>query len=152
MTGCLHRSLTIRTNPPGAQIYVNDQLKGESPLTYDFLWYGWHRITLRKEGFVRQDDLKLLRSPVYLWIPFDLAVELLPFPVHDARSLDYTLTPASPLPAPVPPAVGDSKASAGAGAAPVVPGSGGAATESVGSASPAAEEPARPPSNPGAPP
>ena len=84
-------------------VYVNDQLKGTSPVTYDFLWYGWHRLTLRKAGFERLDDRKQLRSPVYLWIPFDLAMELMPFSLHDARTWSYTLTPTVMPPSPVPP-------------------------------------------------
>ena len=93
----------IRTDPPGATVYVNDQLKGTTPLTYDFLWFGWHRLTLRKEGFERLDDRKELRSPVYLWIPFDLAMELMPFSVHDARTWSYTLTPTVMPTSPAPP-------------------------------------------------
>lgn len=102
--GCVHRSLTIRTDPPGAQVYVNDELKGESPVTYDFTWYGWYRLTLRKDGFERLDDHKLLRAPIHSWIPFDLFAELLPLPVRDARTWSYTLTPTQELPTPVPPA------------------------------------------------
>jgi len=85
-------------------VYVNDELKGESPVTYDFTWYGGYRVTLRKDGFDRLDDRKFLRAPVYLWIPFDLAMELLPLPVRDVREWSYTLTPSAELPTPVPPA------------------------------------------------
>ena len=101
----MHQSLTIRTEPPGAAVYVNDVLKGKSPLTYDFQWYGWYRLTLRKDGYERLDDRKLLRAPAYLWIPFDVMMELLPVPVSDARVWSYTLIPAEELPAPVPPAI-----------------------------------------------
>ncbi|MBI2093919.1 MAG: PEGA domain-containing protein [Candidatus Omnitrophica bacterium] len=103
MTGCVYRSLTIRTEPPGAMVYVNDQLKGESPVKYDFLWYGWHRVMVRKEGFERVEDRKLLRSPAYLWIPLDLIMELVPFPIRDNRSWSYTLTPVAPVTMPTPP-------------------------------------------------
>ena len=103
LTGCVRQSLTIKTDPPGAMVYVNDQLKGASPVTYDFMWYGWHRLTLRKDGFERLDDRRQLRAPVYLWIPFDLVMELLPFSIRDARVWSYTLTPAPALPTPQPP-------------------------------------------------
>jgi hypothetical protein len=103
-TGCIRRSLTIRTNPPGARVYVNDQLKGESPVTYDFVWYGWYRLTIRKDGFERLDDRRRLGTPFYLWIPLDLAMELLPLTIHDHRTWSYTLAPAQELPTPVPPA------------------------------------------------
>ena len=101
--GCLSRSLTIRTDPPGALVYMNDQLKGTSPVSYDFLWYGWHRVTIRKEGFERIEDRKEIRAPIYLWMPFDLAIEVLPIPVHDTRTFSYALTPMQMPPTPVPP-------------------------------------------------
>ncbi len=104
-SGCVRRSLTIRTNPPGALVYVNDQLKGESPVTYDFMWYGWYRLTIRKEGFERIDDRKHLRAPLYLWIPLDLVMELWPFPVRDTRTWSYALNRAPELPTPQPPLV-----------------------------------------------
>ena len=105
LAGCVRRALTIRTNPPGALVYVNDELKGQSPVTYDFLWYGWHRLTLRKDGFERVDDRQQLRCPVYLWIPFDLAMELMPFQIRDRRTWSYALTPLPTLPSPVPPEI-----------------------------------------------
>ena len=103
-SGCVTRSLTIKTEPPGALVYVNDELKGQSPVTYDFVWYGWHRVLIRKDGFQRVDDRKEVHAPVYLCIPFDLAMELLPFRIHDTRTWSYVLTPAPTLPTPVPPA------------------------------------------------
>ncbi len=103
LTGCVTRSLTIKTEPPNALVYVNDELKGPSPVTYDFLWYGWHRVMIRKEGFARLDDRKELRAPLYLWIPFDLVLELLPFPIHDQRIWPYALPPAPVIPTPEPP-------------------------------------------------
>ena len=102
-TGCVRRALTIRTDPPGALVYVNDELKGKSPVTYDFVWYGWHRVMIRKEGYERVEDRKQLRAPRYLWIPLDLAMELLPFPIRDTRTWDYTLAPAAVPAAPTPP-------------------------------------------------
>lgn len=104
-SGCVRRSLTIRTDPPGAMIYVNDELKGTSPVTYDFTWYGWYRVIARKDGYQRLDDRKLLRAPVHLWIPFDLVMELLPVSIRDQREWTYALTPAERVPVPVPPPV-----------------------------------------------
>ncbi len=104
-TGCVKRSLTITSDPPGALAYVNDQLKGPTPVTYDFVWYGWHRVMLRKDGYQRLDDRKMLRAPVHLWIPLDFVMELLPFQIRDRRTWAYRLTPSSALPAPTPPSL-----------------------------------------------
>ena len=102
-SGCVTRSLTIQTNPAGALVYFNDELKGPSPVTYDFMWYGWHRVMLRKDGFERVEDRKLLSAPFHLWIPFDLVMELLPTRIRDTRTWSYTLSPMQQLPTPVPP-------------------------------------------------
>jgi len=102
-TGCIRRSLTIRSEPPGAELRVNDKLLGTTPYAYDFMWYGWYRIKLTKPGYEQRDDRVLLRAPFYLWIPFDLVMELLPVPIHDTRALSYTLTPWQRLPEPAPP-------------------------------------------------
>jgi len=101
--GCVHRQLTIRSNPPGAELLVNDKPLGVTPHSYDFMWYGWHRVTLKKAGYEQLDERALIKSPVWLWIPFDLFAELLPFPIHDRKELSYTMTPLTPLPEPSPP-------------------------------------------------
>lgn len=102
-TGCIYRKLTIKTEPPGALIYLNDNLIGESPLSYDFVWYAWYRVTVRKSGYERIEDRRKLSSPFYFWIPFDLVMEVMPFPITDAHTWSYTLYPVSevdPIPTP----------------------------------------------------
>jgi len=103
LSGCVRRSLTIRTEPPGALAYVNDNLMGATPVTYDFEWYGWYRLMIRKTGYTTVYDRQLIRAPSYLWIPFDLMMELLPFPVRDKRAWSYTLSPAPTVSTPTPP-------------------------------------------------
>ena len=103
ITGCVTRRLTIKTNPPGALVYVDDEFKGKTPVTYDFLWYGPHRVLVRKDGYARVDDRPVLNTPIYFWIPFDLITELLPIPIKDQRVWSYELSPAASSPAPEPP-------------------------------------------------
>ena len=137
MSGCVTRSLTIKTNPADAMVYVNDQLKGKTPVTYDFTWYGWHRVMIRKEGYKRVDDRKMLRAPSYLWIPADLVMELLPFRIHDNRVWEYTLLPQADQ-VPLPPQLFTKPAAQGAPTrAPTQP------AVSVPAAVPPEQEPAR---------
>ncbi len=103
LTGCVRRQLTIRSEPPGAEVLLNDERIGTTPFTYDFEWYGWHRITLTKDGYERLDDHVNLKAPPSLWIPFDLAAELLPMTVRDDREFSYHLAPATPIPEPASP-------------------------------------------------
>ena len=102
-TGCIHRNLTIRSEPPGATLYVNDRLLGTTPYSYDFIWYGGYRIMLKKEGFEQLDAHATLQAPWYFWLPLDLAMELLPVPVRDERELSYQLQPKPAPPSPTPP-------------------------------------------------
>jgi hypothetical protein len=100
LPGCVRRQLTIRSEPPGAQIMVNDGVVGTTPFTHEFEWYGWHRITLTKEGYERLDDHVNLTAPARLWIPLDLVMELLPLTIQDDREFSYHLAPLTPLPEP----------------------------------------------------
>lgn len=99
-SGCVHRQLTIRSEPPGAQIMINDGVVGTTPVTHEFEWYGWHRITLTKGGYERLDDHVNLAAPAHLWIPLDLVMELLPLTIRDDREFSYHLAPLTPLPEP----------------------------------------------------
>jgi len=103
LTGCVRRQLTIRSEPPGAKILINDQEAGVTPYSEDFMWYGWYRITLTKPGYEQLNDRALIKCPWYLWVPVDLVMELLPVTIHDTKVLSYQLQRQTPLPEPTPP-------------------------------------------------
>ena len=103
--GCVHRQLTIRSEPPGAVIFMNDKRVGVTPHTYDFVWYGSYRMTLEKPGYERLEDRVLIKAPFYLWIPFDFVIEALPVTIRDTKALSYQLVPSTPLYNPTPPVV-----------------------------------------------
>ena len=50
-TGCVRRRLTVRSNPPGASVYVDNQHIGKTPCSVDFTYYGTREIRLVKSGF-----------------------------------------------------------------------------------------------------
>jgi len=91
--GCVTRTLTVRSNPPGALVYMNDQEIGRSPVTRNFLWYGIYDVELRKEGFESIKTTTPVIAPWWQWIPVDFLAEF--FPVEDHHDLMYTLRPAS---------------------------------------------------------
>ena len=92
-SGCVRRKLTVRSDPPEAQVYFNGKYMGETPVDFDFEWYWQHEVELKKEGYETMSNSEVIKAPVYMWIPFDLAMELLPFTVRDNRELTYTLKP-----------------------------------------------------------
>ncbi|MDP9172309.1 MAG: PEGA domain-containing protein [Planctomycetota bacterium] len=94
--GCVERTLTVTSNPPGALVYLNDQEIGRTPLKRDFVWYGTYDVVLRKEGFRTVKAAASVIAPFYEWVPFDLVAEILPIPLKVHRNLNYVLTPEAP--------------------------------------------------------
>ena len=90
-TGCVRRSLTVTSNPPGALVYLNGTEVGRTPLTRDFTWYGTYDVTLRKEGYETLKTEGKVIAPWWQWVPFDLFAELLP--LHDRQALSYAMHP-----------------------------------------------------------
>jgi hypothetical protein len=91
--GCVEQTLTVKTDPPGALVYMNDQEVGRTPFTRDFTWYGNYDVEVRKEGFTTLKTHQWITAPAYLWVPFDLFATLMPFQVKDHHDLFYALHP-----------------------------------------------------------
>lgn len=90
--GCVRRSITITTDPPGAMVFLNDQEIGRSEVTTDFLWYGDYGVTLRKKGYETQRTHWKIDPPWYQYIPVDFFAEVLwPGHIHDTHSMHFVL-------------------------------------------------------------
>jgi hypothetical protein len=55
-------ALTVATEPAGAAVYVDGQLRGPTPLAIDGLAPGEHRVRIVKEGYLENSRVLLLRS------------------------------------------------------------------------------------------
>jgi len=64
--GCASTTV-IKSNPPGAEVYLNGQLKGETPYTYtDRAIAGTaRRVTLKKEGY-KDFQKTIIRDQTYI--------------------------------------------------------------------------------------
>ena len=95
-SGCVERTMKIRTDPPGALIIVNDEEVGVSPVRFSFLWYGDYDILLRKAGYQTLKTHYRVEAPWYQWPPFDLVAEtLVPVMIRDEHELPtFVLEPA----------------------------------------------------------
>lgn len=92
--GCVERKLTINTNPAGAQVFLNDEEIGVSPVTASFSWYGDYNITIRKQGCVTLQTHRKLDAPWYDLFPFDFVVGVLyPGRIVDSREWSFELAP-----------------------------------------------------------
>ena len=96
--GCVHRTMTIRTQPPGALVYLNNEEQGATPKTIPFTWYGDYEIVLRKDGYQTLRVIQPIKPPWYEVFPLDIFSELLlPVRLEDEHFLHYELKEAEPV-------------------------------------------------------
>lgn len=95
LPGCVRRTMTLRTDPPGARAIVNDEEVGRTPLTIDFTWYGDYDLAFYLEGYETLRTHYRVRTPWYQVYPLDFFSEVLwPFEIHDHHVLPvYRLEP-----------------------------------------------------------
>ncbi len=98
-SGCVRSSLTIKSNPTGALLFIDGQLLGETPVTIDFDHYGHHEILLRLPTSVTSElkyapkrEVIEVSPPWYLLFPFDFFVDFFyPVPIHDHHEFSFDL-------------------------------------------------------------
>jgi hypothetical protein len=99
-SGCVQRRLMVRTNPPGALLYVDDYPIGTTPCSASFTYYGTRKIRLVKDGFETLTVMQDIPAPWYEYTPFDFVAEnFVPGQIHDQRVLDFQLRPQVVVPA-----------------------------------------------------
>jgi len=98
-SGCVRRRLTVRTNPPGAQVFVDDQEIGTTPCSSAFVYYGTRKITIMKDGFRTETIFQKIPPPWYELPPLDLFTEnVVPREIRDERVVDVQLVPQELVP------------------------------------------------------
>ncbi|MEO1498872.1 MAG: PEGA domain-containing protein, partial [Planctomycetota bacterium] len=51
MAGCLERTITVTSEPPGAIVTLNDVEIGRTPVTTEFTYFGVYDVRVRKDGY-----------------------------------------------------------------------------------------------------
>lgn len=98
--GCVERRLTVRTDPPGARVYIDDYEIGTSPCSTHFTYYGTRKIRLVKDGFRTKTIYQPVAPPWYQIPPIDFFAEVVvPAKIRDHRTLSYQLEPEVIVPA-----------------------------------------------------
>jgi len=91
--------MTIRTNPPGAQIFVGDQEVGTTPCSTSYVYYGTRKVTVIKDGYKTETLYHKFNPPWYQFPPLDFLTEtLVPWEIRDERIVDVTLAPQEIVP------------------------------------------------------
>ena len=91
--------MIIRTNPPGALAYVDDNEVGLTPVAISPIYYGNRKIRLVKDGCETLTLIQSVPPPWYEIPPLDFFSEnLVPGKIRDVRTYDYQLRPQGVVP------------------------------------------------------
>ena len=97
--GCVQRRMTVRSNPPGALVYVDDYQIGTTPVSTDFIYYGTRKIRLVKDGYETLTVRQPFPIPWYEIFPLDFVTEnLWPWEIRDERVVDLAMTTTASIP------------------------------------------------------
>jgi len=93
-TGCVRRRIFVRSDPPGALLYVNKKPVGHTPITLSFTHYGEMEFTLSKDGYETVREMRKIRAPWYQWSGVDFFSEVVwPQKITDLKQLDFQMVP-----------------------------------------------------------
>ena len=91
--GCVRRRLTVRTEPPGAMVYVDRRPIGLSPVSTRFTYYGTRHFEIVKDGHRTEKFLRRFNPPWYeLPVIAFFSETLYPFELRDERLVDVQLS------------------------------------------------------------
>ena len=92
--GCVRRRLLVRSNPPGATVYVDNQPIGVTPCATSFIYYGTREVRLVKPGYETLTVNQPIPAPWYEAPGIDFVSEnVFPKEIQDYRTVSFTLTP-----------------------------------------------------------
>ena len=94
LPGCVHRRMTINSDPPNARVLLDGDEVGETPTSVDFTHYGTHEVVLQKDGYDTLKAMQTVRAPWYQIFPIEFfADNLLPYQLTNRHEFTYRLQP-----------------------------------------------------------
>ncbi|HIB00912.1 MAG TPA: PEGA domain-containing protein [Phycisphaerales bacterium] len=93
MLGCVKRTISISSNPPGALVWVNDREVGRTPVSFNFTYHGEYDIRIEGEG--SEPIMTTAWTDRPFWdAPFvDLAAEVAPINIDTKTVWHFELDP-----------------------------------------------------------
>jgi hypothetical protein len=90
--GCIERSITVESDPPGAAVRLNGRAVGTTPVTVPFRHYGVYRVELKKSGHETLETVEPVLAPAYARFPLCIFTEFLwPGTLRDEHYLSYEI-------------------------------------------------------------
>lgn len=96
LVGCVQRTISVTSDPPGALVHLNDEEVGRTPVTVPFTFYGVYDVRLSRQGYQELWTEQQAPAPWWETPGPDLIAEMIP----GARShfdWHFTLEPAPEL-------------------------------------------------------
>ena len=91
--------MLVRTNPPGAMLYIDDYPIGETPISTNFTYYGDRKFRFVLNGYETLTVVQNVPPPWYEFFPLDFVSEnFVPGDIRDQRTLDFQLKPQAVVP------------------------------------------------------
>jgi len=76
--GCVQRTISITSDPPGALVWLNDDEVGRTPLTVPFVFYGVYDVRMEAEGYHPLWTKQKAKAPWWETPGIDLFAEAVP--------------------------------------------------------------------------
>lgn len=90
--GCVERFVAVRTEPPGATLYVDGEKIGATPCEVPYIWYGQREFVVELKEHRAVRELVTLSPPWWQIFPLDFVTEILvPFTLTDRLEVSYVL-------------------------------------------------------------
>ncbi|MCA9070435.1 MAG: PEGA domain-containing protein [Planctomycetaceae bacterium] len=92
--GCVHRRVTLQSDPPGALVLIDGEERGYTPYSMDFTYYGTREIQLVKPGYETLTVMQKIRKPWYQVFPIEFFSDnLWPCRTTDRNNFFYRMQP-----------------------------------------------------------
>ena len=91
--GCVRRTLTITTEPPGALLWLNDREVGRTPVEVDFDYYGTYDVRLEQDGYEPMMTSGRANAPWWDTVVLDLLAEAVPGTLTSRVEWHYVMQP-----------------------------------------------------------
>jgi hypothetical protein len=91
--GCLERTITVTSEPPGALVTINSVEVGRTPVSTAFMYYGVYDVRVRRDGYIPVWEKREASAPIYEWPPLDLVAEAIPAEITTNIKWHFVLQP-----------------------------------------------------------
>ena len=89
--GCLERTVTITSEPPGALVMLNDEEIGRTPVETGFKYFGVYDVRLQREGYEPIATEREAVAPIWEYPVIDLLAIAAPWRVKTAIKWHFDL-------------------------------------------------------------